>query len=45
LFIVYTRGANLPNQGDQDFDYLFRDALSEPIVDVLTMKLRYRFGS
>ena len=45
LFIVYTRGANLPNQGDQDFGYLFRDALSEPIVDVLTMKLRYRFGS
>ncbi len=45
LFIVYTRGANLPNQGDQDFDYLFRDALSEPIIDVLTMKLRYRFGS
>ena len=45
LFIVYTRGANLPNQGDQDFDYLFRDALSEPIIDVLTIKLRYRFGS
>ena len=45
LFIVYTRGANLPSQGDQDFDYLFRDALSEPIIDVLTMKLRYRFGS
>ena len=45
LFIVYTRGANLPSQGHQDFDYLFRDALSEPIIDVLTMKLRYRFGS
>ena len=45
LFIVYTRGANLPSQGDQDFDYLFRDALSDPIIDVLTMKLRYRFGS
>ncbi len=45
LFIVYTRGANLPSQGDQDFDYLFRDALNEPIIDVFTMKLRYRFGS
>tara|TARA_Y100000766_G_scaffold158241_1_gene136036 strand:+ start:1 stop:837 length:837 start_codon:yes stop_codon:yes gene_type:complete len=45
LFIVYTRGANLPNRSDQDFDYLFRDALNEPIIDVLTMKLRYRFGS
>ena len=45
LFIVYTRGANLPNRSGQDFDYLFRDALNEPIIDVLTMKLRYRFGS
>ena len=45
LFIVYTRGANLPNRSDRDFDYLFRDALNEPIIDVFTMKLRYRFGS
>ena len=45
LFIVYTRGANLPNRSDQGFDYLFRDALNEPIIDVFTMKLRYRFGS
>ena len=45
LFLVYTRGSNLPNQTDQEFAPLFRDAMNEPIIDVFTMKLRYRFGS
>ena len=45
LFLVYTRGSNLPNQVDGEFGPLFRDAMNEPIVDVFTMKLRYRFGS
>ena len=45
LFLVYTRGSNLPNQVDGDFAPLFRDAMNQPIVDVFTMKLRYRFGS
>jgi len=45
LFLVYTRGSNLPNQIDGDFAPLFRDAMNEPIIDVFTMKLRYRFGS
>jgi len=45
LFLVYTRGSNLPNQIDGDFGPLFRDAMNEPIIDVFTMKLRYRFGS
>jgi hypothetical protein len=45
LFIVYTRGANLDDRVDDDFDDLFRDALDEPIVDTLVLKLRYRFGS
>jgi hypothetical protein len=45
LFVVYTRGANLDNRVDEDFDVLFRDALDEPIVDTLVLKLRYRFGS
>ena len=45
LFLVYTRGSNLPNQFDGEFGPLFRDAMKEPIVDVFTMKLRYRFGS
>ena len=45
LFVVYTRGSNLPNRTAADFEDLFRDALSEPIVDSLVFKLRYRFGS
>ena len=45
LFLVYTRGSNLPSQIDDDFMPLFRDAVDEPIIDVFTMKLRYRFGS
>jgi hypothetical protein len=45
LFVVYTRGSNLPNRTSEDFEDLFTDALSDPIVDVLVVKLRYRFGS
>ncbi len=45
LFVVYTRGSNLPNQAiETGFDDLLVDALSEPIVDVFVVKLRYRFG-
>lgn len=45
LFIVYTRGSNLPNRVDDSFDDLFDDSLSEPVIDVFLMKLRYRFGN
>ena len=45
LFIVYTRGSNVPSLGQAEFDRLFREALSDPIVDVIVLKLRYRFGS
>jgi hypothetical protein len=45
LFIVYTRGSNLPNRGFDDFDNLFHDALNDPLVDRFVIKLRYRFGS
>lgn len=45
LFVVYTRGSNLPDRGDDGFDDLFIDALESPIVDLLVLKLRYRFGS
>jgi hypothetical protein len=44
LFVVYTRGGNLPNQVDSEFDELLSDAFNEPIVDVIVIKLRYRFG-
>jgi hypothetical protein len=45
LFIVYTRGSNLPNRTFDDFDNLFDDALNEPLIDMFVVKLRYRFGS
>ena len=45
LFVVYTRGSNVPSLGHAEFDRLFREALRDPIVDVIVVKLRYRFGS
>ena len=45
LFLVYTRGSNLENRVTSDFDDLFSDALTDPIVNVFIVKLRYRFGS
>ncbi len=45
LFIVYTRGSNLPYQYDDDFGSLFVDAFNQPIIDTFTIKLRYRFSS
>jgi hypothetical protein len=44
FFIVYTRGSNLPNQIRDEFDDLFTDALTQPVVDLFVIKLRYRFG-
>ena len=45
LFVVYTRGSNVPSLGYAEFDTLFREALRDPIVDIIVLKLRYRFGS
>ncbi len=45
LFVVYTRGGNLPDRVDDDFSDLFLDAIDDPVVDVFIVKLRYRFGS
>jgi hypothetical protein len=45
LFVVYTRGSNLTNNTvDDSFDDLFTDALDQPVIDFLVIKLRYRFG-
>jgi hypothetical protein len=44
LFVVYTRGSNLPGRVDDEFGELFTDALTDPIVDLFVVKLRYRFG-
>ena len=45
LFVVYTRGGNLPDRTHGGFTDLFLDAIDEPIVDLFVVKLRYRFGS
>ena len=54
LFVVYTRGSNLENAYDLDdplalprdsFGQLYGDAFGDPLVDLLAVKLRYRFGN
>ncbi len=45
LYLVYTRGSNLPSNPAQDFGSLFSDAWSDTIVDTVVFKLRYRFGN
>ncbi|MEM7019076.1 MAG: DUF5916 domain-containing protein [Pseudomonadota bacterium] len=45
LFVVYTRGGNLASSVDADFDRLFTDTFSNPDVDSLIVKFRYRLGS
>ena len=53
LFVVYNRGSNLANAYDLDdpfagprdgFGQLYRDAFTDPLVDTLVIKLRYRLG-
>lgn len=45
LFIVYTRGSNLPDNSFFTFQDLFEQAWNDRIVDSIAIKLRYRFGS
>ena len=45
LFVVYTRGSNLPRDGFDDYQSLLERSWNEKIVDTLAIKLRYRFGS
>ena len=46
LFIVYTRGSNiLDDDLMADFSDLYRDAINDPVIDFLVVKLRYRFGT
>ncbi len=45
LFIVYTRGGNVPGNTFDDYSGLLVEAWSEPLVDTLVIKLRYRLGS
>ncbi|MCZ6503661.1 MAG: DUF5916 domain-containing protein [Gammaproteobacteria bacterium] len=45
LFVVYTRGSNVPSDPSRSFDNLLRDSWTDPAVDVFVIKLRYRLGS
>ncbi|MDX1491569.1 MAG: DUF5916 domain-containing protein [Pseudohongiellaceae bacterium] len=45
LFVVYTRGGNVPGTMFDDYGGLLQEAWSEPVVDTLVIKLRYRLGS
>ncbi|MEM7221204.1 MAG: DUF5916 domain-containing protein [Pseudomonadota bacterium] len=44
LFVVYTRGSNVANDISDEYGELFTDALTNPVIDVFVVKLRYRFG-
>jgi hypothetical protein len=45
LFVVYTRGGNTPGSAFDDYSGMFAEAWSEPVLDTLVVKLRYRFGT
>ena len=45
LFVVYTRGANLPRNSFFTFQDLFEQSWNDRIVEQVAIKLRYRFGS
>ena len=45
LFVVYTRGGNLPGNTFDDYTGLLHQAWTDPVVDTLVVKLRYRLGS
>ncbi|MFM1896104.1 MAG: hypothetical protein RLZZ385_1178 [Pseudomonadota bacterium] len=45
LFVVYTRGGNVPRGTADEFGDLFQESITNPIIDRLVVKLRYRFGS
>ena len=45
LFVVYTRGSNLPRDGFDTFQTLLEQSWNDRIVDTIAIKLRYRLGS
>jgi len=45
LFVVYTRGSNVPSDPSLGFDDLLSAAWTDRLVDVLVVKLRYRLGT
>lgn len=45
LFIVYTRGSNLPRDSFDTFPTLLEQSWNDRVVDTIAIKLRYRLGS
>jgi hypothetical protein len=45
LYLVYNRGNTLPNQVEAGFDDLFEEAIQQPIIDYVVLKLRWRFSN
>lgn len=45
LFLVYTRGSNLPRDSFDTFPDMIERTWNQPIVDTFAFRLRYRFGS
>jgi hypothetical protein len=45
LFLVYTRGSNLPRDSFDSYADLFAQTWNQPIVDFFAFRLRYRLGS
>lgn len=45
LFVVYTRGGNLPSDSFSTFQDLLEQSWNDRIADTVAIKLRYRFGS
>lgn len=45
LFLVYTRGSNLPRDSFDSYSDLIQRTWNQPIVDTFAFRLRYRFGS
>ena len=45
LFVVYTRGSNLPSDSFNTFQDLLEQSWNDRIVDTIAIKLRYRLGS
>ncbi|MEM7080674.1 MAG: hypothetical protein AAF513_18800, partial [Pseudomonadota bacterium] len=45
LFVVYTRGSNIPDMTRDEFGDLFSEAIDSPIIELFVVKLRYRFGN
>lgn len=45
LFVVYTRGANLPRNSLFSFQDLLEQSWNDRVVDQIAIKLRYRLGS